>query len=173
MKNIQDIKNIKNIDSTEIQIAQEIQSFITTIDNWESETYWTNGIKSILYKVGKKNNFLVAASGIEQKDCGEWLYDLVWYTYGQGFLEDVHLIVESEWCKNIEAIQEDFEKLLVGKARHRLMIFQTNILQTIEKYIDELNSIVDKSNLSIFGDRFLYAVYNKEDQTFYFDLKLK
>jgi membrane-bound inhibitor of C-type lysozyme len=167
--------SLENLDNLEKQIIKELESFIGRVENWDFEVYWTKGIKETLYNIAKRNeyNYHVAASGIKSKDSGEWLYDLVWYNWGQGFLEDVYLVVESEWLKDLADIQLDFEKLIVARSKHRLMIFQADTEQILKSHIEELNTIVDKCKISTSGDRYLYAAYSYENKCFFFDLKIK
>ena len=57
------------------------------------------------------------------------MYDLSWcenHADGQfkGQLKSVPLILESEWNSSWDYIKYDFEKLLMGRAKYKIMIFQ-------------------------------------------------
>jgi hypothetical protein len=59
-----------------------------------------------------------------QADCYGRTIDLVWLPQSSGGVVDVPLILESEWGVKSKDIREDFEKLLLGRAQHRAMVFQ-------------------------------------------------
>lgn len=175
------MESLSKYDQLEKQIIEVLKSLLESLNgkisnqDWDSDAYWTKSIKEKLYLIAKmpENNFLVATSGIDKKDWGEWLFDMVWYKYEDNALKDVFLVVESEWNIEEENIQDDFEKLLVAKSRHRLMIFQADTEQTINRIIESFNKIIDNFSLSNKGDRFLYAAYNIQKEQFFFELKIK
>lgn len=140
-------------------------------------TSWTVAINTILALTAKQNgrNYFVA-SKLKTSENREWLYDLVWYDNNIFGLNDVHLIVESEW-KNPWGnedysydIQYDFEKLILGKAIYKLMIFEGENLQENLAYIETLKNVVINCKLTKQGDRFMFAAWDKEKQDFYTDL---
>src|SRR6185437_15640258 len=87
---------------------------------------WTLALKeslrSLLESIGTNTTEVLYS----YRDIGkhEFLLDLaVWdRSNGEGLL----LAVESEWAQNVEAVAEDFWKLLVVKAPVKLMIFACN-----------------------------------------------
>ena len=146
---------------------------------------WNPKIKKILEVVGKENyrskyEFKVAASGITN----EWLYDLVWseHKYEEKYdgdleistysLRNVALVAEIEWENNFdENIQPDFQKLLVARAEHRLMVFRAENEIESKKYFKYLDEIVDNFILNKKGDRYMYAAQNNNGK-FLFQLKI-
>jgi hypothetical protein len=97
---------------------------------------------------------------------------MVWYEHLDGHINDinlVHMVLESEWKKDFSEIKYDFYKLTQARAKYRVMIFQSNNLQSI---FDSLCSIVDTSRMTEVGDRYLLAGWNDNDG-FRFLLKLK
>jgi hypothetical protein len=52
-----------------------------------------------------------------------WLWDMTWVELSEGKLIDLPLALESEWLRTFDEILFDFEKLLVCRARLRVMIF--------------------------------------------------
>ncbi len=174
----------QNFDLNASLIERSISAGLSNIkDQIDSEgtTIWTFTVKKILTELGKSphNNFLVASSsGIYPADCGEWLYDLVWYENNVSpiGLKSLHLVVESEW-KNprgnvdyLQDIQDDFEKLIVARSPHKLMIFESDSINITETYISWLNNTVINCDISQPKDRYMYAGWNIKEQTFLFDL---
>ncbi len=95
------------------------------IESKKGDKPWTVGIKNLLCKIGRdKFGCKVCASGVDNTDYPEWLYDVTWLEYegDDGPLVDAHLVAECEWG-NKGAIRDDFEKLLLARAGVRLMIF--------------------------------------------------
>ena len=87
---------------------------------------WTTAVKTALCVAGKQLGCLVGALSSEvaasARDYGEWLYDVTWVEYEGDFIVDTPLVAECEWSA-WEAIEEDFQKLLLARAGVRLMIF--------------------------------------------------
>lgn len=154
------------------------QSFAEVWDHIDVDTpgNWTKALNNILYNIAKSQgeNLLVACKS-EPHDNPEWLYDHVWYTYTEaGALKNVTLIVECEW-KNwrdedyFQKIQYDFEKLLVGRSKLRLMILAADTDSEALNVFQQLRDIVLQSDLSQAGDRYLFACWITSRE-FYFDL---
>jgi len=88
---------------------------------------WTRQIKEDIGSLGVAHGWTVCSSGFERRFEPEWLYDLIWYRNdGQKHLEDVYLVLESEWREDKDhyAVRYDFEKLLIAKATLKVMVFQ-------------------------------------------------
>ena len=80
---------------------------------------WTQVVLTTLCKSGKDLGFTTWAS---IPNSSEWLYDVTWCKHASDkMLESIPLVAECEWG-SIELIQEDFEKLLVARARVRVMV---------------------------------------------------
>ncbi|SCY84339.1 hypothetical protein [Desulfoluna spongiiphila] len=90
---------------------------------------WTHAIKQSVADYIRKNDeslsICIGDSQIDNKDCGEWLYDIsaVRLTEDNHHLISVELIIESEWG-NVDEIIHDFQKLLQARSQHKVMIFQ-------------------------------------------------
>lgn len=164
-------------DDIEKQIIEGLNSLVQNIkdEHWDSNGYWTKIIKEKLYDLAKNQNqdLLVAASGLEKADWGEWLFDMIWYKYENSSLKDVYLVVESEWNLDEENIQLDFEKLLIAKSRYRLLIFQALTEEKAVEIIENFNKIVENCSQSVKGDRYLYAAYIINKEIFYPHIKIK
>ncbi len=146
-------------------VANKAKSDKTSGCAW-SDRRWTSEIINGLVILGKNNGYEASARQCNEANCGEWLFDLAWYKYNKNRqLENLYLAMESEWG-NKDAIRFDFEKLLVARAKYRLLIFQGIKIQEI---------LVDlKQRINIFesrqkGDRYLFAGWDKKKQQFIID----
>jgi hypothetical protein len=143
-------------DETERQIVKRLKSLRLRGDY--SDGNWTRQIKISIGTLGTKLGYSVCAGGPFQKYDFEsgWLYDLVWYKENAFGLIDVPLVLESEW-KTYAQIKYDFEKLLVARAKYRVMIFQATPANT-ESILSRLKQIIGHSEMKARGDRYLFAV---------------
>ena len=94
--------------------------------------YRTEAIKAKLCEIGRNGfqdaRFKVCATlPRDDRDYGEWLYDVVWRSYHEERddhpLSYVPLVAECEWG-SYEHVREDFQKLLLARASVRLMIYR-------------------------------------------------
>lgn len=161
-------------------IEKEISNNLSRI--WDiaddsSPTVWTNSINMILAATAKQNEREYStASKLKTCENPEWLYDFVWYDNNEFGLNNIYLVVESEW-KNPRGnedycydIQYDFEKLILARAPYRLIIFEGDNLLENTGYLDALKAVVRNCKLTNIGDRYMFAAWDKEKQEFYFDL---
>lgn len=79
-------------------------------------------VKTKLCEIGQKLCFYACAKSVKGANCGEWLYDVTWLKYDGGKLIDASLAAECEWGER-EHVYDDFQKLLLSRARVVLMIF--------------------------------------------------
>ncbi|MCY4363216.1 MAG: hypothetical protein OXE42_13705 [Gammaproteobacteria bacterium] len=90
------------------------------------QTQWSRAVLTALCRVGRQLGCSVWASSQfvnrEDKDGGEWLYDVTWLKYKGDFLKLSPMVAECEWG-NIGAIKDDFEKLILARAAVRVMVF--------------------------------------------------
>ena len=113
---------------------------------------WTKAIKTVLCERGRKLGCQVGAGGVNF-GYGEWLYDVTWLEYSQGYepglqnqLMAVHLVAECEWG-GLAAIKHDFEKLLLApQGANCLMVYNGNqdpgseaIANRLDEYIRNFN----------------------------------
>ncbi|MHB8261990.1 MAG: hypothetical protein ACYDCN_13275 [Bacteroidia bacterium] len=119
----------------------------------------TKTLKERIGQIGKDKNYKVKLTG----DGGEWHYDMVWYQNNEkGCLENVILALESELSDRNPKGLNDFEKLLVSNAEHRVWLcfnkgnsnFPQNINAMIEKFD---NSVSAYKNLKT-GSRVLVLI---------------
>ena len=133
------------IQQTIDRIRNDLNKLPLTVQH--SNTDWTKGINTMLCELGRELGYQVGAKGLDF-GYGEWLYDVTWLEYSRGYepslhnrLLDVHLVAECEWG-NRPNIKNDFEKLLLARARLRLMIYDGSynpdseiMAKTLEDYI--------------------------------------
>jgi hypothetical protein len=152
--------------SLEGQIQSSLQSICEEeADGWTNAT-WTRKIESVLASLGKARGFGVWAKGVDVPiDGGEWLYDLVWLRYRDGFLVDVPLVMESEW-EAWDQVKDDFEKLLLARAGLRLLIFQDGNEAAASNLFGRLESEVRQFKHTVPGDQYMFACWMKATRRF-------
>lgn len=92
--------------------------------------------------------------------CHSPVFDVTWYAYDRdNQLREMPLVAEVEWALSYDEIKWDFEKLVVARAEHRVMIFQTNDAQRFEDYCRRLVRNITTFALSRKGDRYLLVGY--------------
>jgi hypothetical protein len=147
-------------------IAESIEKLNQRKNTINGLKEWTIAVKKTLIDIAEKYNLQVSCKIPDEKyknnENLEWLYDLLIYTrQDNGIFDEVFLVCESEWDKNIKAILWDFEKLLFARAKVRLMVFQVND-QNYNEYKRELINIIEKSGLCLKGDIYLFAIWHAE-----------
>jgi hypothetical protein len=158
-------------DKLEVKIMAELRR-LERKGNRIPDTYtaWTEAILTGLARLGKSLGYRVYTSKGNPKgdiDAGEWIYDLVWLSYNRdGYIQKMPLALESELSPNKKDLLDDFCKLLVARADHRVMIFSANNKAGAEKKIFELIDELEHCGLTCFGDRYLFAGLLENDGTF-------
>src|SRR6266436_5105794 len=72
----------------------------------------------------------------------------------------VLVALESEWSQYFEGIKYDFYKLIQSRSVLRVMIFRS---RDVEKTTLDLIDILEKSPMSVTGDRYLFAGRNDQN----------
>ena len=102
----------------------------TDTSRW-NQTQWTSAVLTPLCRIGQKefDCSVYASSNFvdeQDKDGGEWLYDVTWCKYERKyekyFLTSVPLVAECEWG-NLGDIKDDFEKFIQARAAVRVFVF--------------------------------------------------
>jgi hypothetical protein len=127
------------------------------------EADWTNILKTILREMGKKRNHPVSPD--PDDDERQFLLDLIWWK--NPTLMDITLAVESEWGTSREVLH-DFGKLLVVKAPLKLMVFEKDSSDTVEK-IEQ--NYMRKYTQHVLGEHYLLLEFDtqkKEANPFHF-----
>jgi hypothetical protein len=130
--------------------------------NWAG--YWSRALLALLKAEGERREFFICANGCAgDKAHGEWLYDHVWLDKDakSGHVIDMPLALESEWATNRSEHTYDFQKLLVCRARHRVMVFYSpdQVRKTFDAFI---NQIIDYRGTRP-GDRYLLIGVDRDD----------
>jgi hypothetical protein len=138
-------------------------------EKWPTDRVWTEQLLRQLANVGHEQHFYVCGKGSALFGQGEWVYDLVWLKLENethGDLLDAPLILESEWSVNLKDVEEDFYKLLIGRARHRVMVFQQKNADVLKSISTRLRDIVLKFEGTKEGDRYLFIGLSWAEQKF-------
>ncbi len=127
-------------------------------------TEWTKAVKTELCEVGNFKGLYTCAKDVDKskRNHGEWLYDVCWLKYVNNqfdFLKEAVLIAECEWEKAQGSIIDDFQKLLVGRARIRCMIWEDNQEQDESFIVDKLVRIIRTCSATAPDDLYLLARY--------------
>ena len=154
-------------DELEKQIIATIEKVADDLvkQNKRNDGSWTNEIMTALTGLAyEKYNYWVCSKPNAYDDTiNEWLYGMTWYESfdDKGHdLKTIHLILESEWKWDFGELKYDFNKLLQGRARHRVFIYQSI---DIEDTMSKLESLIEKSTISEKDDRYILAGWNDED----------
>jgi hypothetical protein len=150
-----------------IRIAMEVPTRADA-EKWGNKL-WTKNLIFPLGQLGKQLGYYVcAARSLElEKDQGAWLYDLAWLEYSDGnkCLIGLPLILESEWSARDGYIDDDFQKLLVARAEHRVMICQGS---DPDRHFKRFAKQVRNCGLTQAGDRYLLLCLDLNDHKFKF-----
>ncbi|WP_299621022.1 hypothetical protein [Pelagibius sp.] len=149
---------------------------------------WTRQILTRLAKLGKKQNRHENGAGIwvyasktdaetetspSVADGGEWLFDLCWLDYAGrdtwAQLRTVPLVAEIEWGNQGDII-DDFQKLVLARARLRLMIFAASSRAAVIELFDKLMRFADEFGDQEQNDRYLLCGYDAEKGQFIFKM---
>jgi len=157
------------LDEVEKSIVDALKDLCNNPDSkkWENPR-WTTEVKNTLGRIGKGKKYLVYASGCDFRSGGEWLYDLTWLVYEGDYLVDVPLILELEWGEDPETINDDFQKLLLGRAEHRIMIFSARNSIRFNNTVNDLITQIKECKRSMPGDRYLFVCWVNDSQIFDF-----
>ena len=121
--------------------------------DWD-RTEWTRRVKTRVALIGEDRGYCIGASGIEQAlgRRSEWLYDLTWLDFADdGELVDLPLILESEWDRS--GLQLDFNKLLVSRAEHRIMVWSEVSRTQFRDRVKELGVLASSCKLVRSGEQ--------------------
>jgi hypothetical protein len=160
---IEDIKScLEQVCSGFSEKTQEVQY---------SYPAWTKAIKESLCELGSQKSFITCANGISNSTFEEWLFDVTWLEYQDGNLDlpllSIPFAAESEWGDS-RAIRNDFEKLIVSRAKLRLMIFEKRDKQSVATEFDALSELVHAFQHDGLAATYLLAGFSGKDRGFFF-----
>jgi hypothetical protein len=158
------------------------QAVIDTLDqliiDWRNDgrpndqKKWTLDVKTKLCELGREHHCQTGAAHVAEKsrDFGEWLYDVTWLRYAPngGGMIGCPLILETENDHRDQEISNDWEKLIVANAGHRVMMFGKRTDAEIEEKFEEMISEADRYEERHPGDRYLLAGFSDESEVFHY-----
>jgi len=114
---------------------------------------WTQAFAEAADTVGSALGYEVNTHSVDYVNT-EWMtWDVAWRKYDGNVLVDLPLVLESQW--ELKKTKHDFEKLLVSRARLRVMIFgaQNPGEEHFKSFIDAINRYSGTQE----GDRYLFV----------------
>ncbi len=136
-----------------------------------ADASWTSRIKQRVCDLGHRNGFGVRTEDCSDADSGEWLFDLVWVekeTNTERFTR-LPLVMQVTWSRHLKEIVIHFEKLLVAKSGHKVIVFQRSspdeVHNVMTVLVDRIRSFQPLSS----DERYLLAGYSFEQQVFVYE----
>jgi hypothetical protein len=150
------------------EIEREILRIATTMPeparagNWGSGL-WTKSLLLAIGQLGKQHHCYVCGCREVEPEQGRWLFDLAWL--GE---HDMPLALESEWGDQ-EAVDRDFQKLVLARADHRVMIFEAPGAD-IDRHFERFAEQIRTCRYTQSGDRYLFLAYDWDAGRFNFQV---
>jgi len=133
---------------------------------------WTLIIKQALADAGRKRQYEVYGSQIKNADGGEWLYDMCWLRYDRRKshkpLRSLEMALESEWSRNDDEVLGDFEKLVVSKAKLKVVICDALVEAEVDDVFSWLPKVVGDYEDPGNQDCYLFCVLDRKKNKFRF-----
>jgi hypothetical protein len=154
-------------DSVESEIIQAINAMCARDDasDW-NDTQWTRHAKNAVAQLGKSKKYWIYASGCDFVDSGEWLYDLCWLDYSGKNLVAAPLVMEIEWYSRDTDVDDDFQKLLLARCDHRVMLFRPRKRSQTRAAVEVLLPHISSCRHGCAGDKYLFGCWNDTFQRF-------
>ena len=119
------MNSAESAQSIEDTIISCIKKLPDDLGKGRGDTEWTVEITRAIGTLGENQGWRVCSSKCHDLFDGGWLYDLTWYRNNpNGHLQELGLVLESEWCRKLKSIQFAFEKLLAAKSPIKVFVFQ-------------------------------------------------
>jgi hypothetical protein len=155
------------LDTTE----RSVWRALTHIDEYswrypKTDGGWTRALKNAVGDIGRRRGYEVYAAASKFERNGEWVFDLCWLKMKGNIIIDLPLALESEWRER--DAMEDFEKLLISRARHRVMVLWSRKRASADELIGSLIRQVAKYRGSQNGDRYLFCCWVEKPTTLFF-----
>ncbi len=125
-----------------------------------SDRECTAALMQVLERLGKDLGYHVNRRAPITVRNGEWLFDMIWTSYRKDLLVDVPLVLECEWTP--AKLNDDFDKLLVARARHRVFVFYGYTRQSVDTALKSFVHRIQRSRLTEPRDRYLFAAWTDE-----------
>ncbi len=98
----------------------------------------------------------------------EWMWDGVAWEQSGGWVLNQPLVLESQWDDK-EDVEDDFQRLMVARADHRVLVFEAYTQDDADIIVKECIHAVGAYRGTAAGDRYLFACW-LADNRFYFRL---
>ncbi len=161
------------LDNIENEISKVLNNLAQSIqrEGGTSNRVWTMRLKENLCTLGKQKGYRIAADHCKGSDTAEWIYGLVWAAVQDRpwQLWEIPLAMQCEWSTHPDDIVWPFEKLLVAKANHKLMVFQQPVESDVCKVEEQLKSMVRAFKTSFQGERYLLAGLAFDQYKFFYE----
>jgi len=161
------------LDHIEIEISKALDDLVYSIARGGdiSHRQWTKRVKEAICALGKRNGYSIAANHCAGADTAEWIYDLVWASVQNNPWEfwEMPLAMQCEWSTHSDDIVWPFEKLLVAKALHKLMVFQQAVESDVRGVMMQLKSMVSVFKTRLQDERYLLAGYAFDEHKFFYE----
>jgi len=161
------------LDDFERKIARELDGAIPEEEQRGilADESWTKRIKDKICDIGHRNGLEVRTEGCSLADAGEWLFHLVWVEKqadAERFIS-LPLAMQFHWGHHLKEIAADFEKLLVAKADHKVMVFQRSSPKEVRNLMTALEDRIRSFRPQSPDERYLLAGYSYEQQVFVYE----
>ncbi len=156
------------LDVVEHDVIAVLKKVAKNQDELSRDSDWTKEIKNGLIELGHRHGFKAYASSCEGSDGGEWLFDVCWLQLENKHIRRVPLILESEWNKAMKGLMDDFPKLVIAKAEHRVMVFQADNEGTMREALEEFHDEIEGNPMTLPEDRYLFACWDINKKEFCF-----
>ena len=161
------------LDDFERKIARELDCVIPDEEQRGvmADASWTGRIKERICDLGHRNSYGVRTEGCSEANAGEWLFDLVWMenqTDTDRFTS-MPLAMQLEWDRHLKEITAVFDKLLVAKARHKVLVFQGSSPEKVRNVMTVLVDRIRSFQPLSPDERYLLAGYSFEQQVFVYE----
>ncbi len=148
-------------------IEQKVMTALRQLDDdWESigsdDPSWTRAVKNVIGGVGKNLGYEVYAAQSDFEAKGEWVFDLSWFEEKGDLVVDMPLVLESEW--NPPGILEDFQKLLISRGLHRVMVCWQPTPQAWRQCLSQLITQIRSYRGTQEGDRYLLCCWIEDPE---------
>ncbi|PYJ85425.1 MAG: hypothetical protein DME22_09230 [Verrucomicrobia bacterium] len=158
-------------DQTESKIIDALKGVCNNAEGLDGKA-WTRRVKESVARLGRDGKHEVCANRCKHAHGREWLYDLCWLDYQKDSLIGAKLVMEVEWQPGGPGgAEDDFQKLVLARADHRVMIFCPKGKEKTEKAVNRLLSqFVERFRHSSPGDRYLFGCWNSGTSGFDFSV---
>jgi hypothetical protein len=164
-------------DGTENELIRVIREVGVQCKGQERNGVWTRTLKDYLCQLGHKQSpeYTTCGTGCDDEEA-EWLFDLCWYEGPYHSFTSLPLVVESEWKNRRDDDPEryyghilyDFQKLMVARADHRVMVFEQPDQAAFDRVVERLTNCISAFKRNADGDRYLFACWIHQSQAFAF-----